>query len=574
MMPSVSLSLALEPMSSPLEASTSPTVLCVADRAVALPAAWTVSSSSSVDDALDRKACLTPDAIVLEESIIDGLCDALRLTKDYPDVPVVVIAGDEPDHFVRRVASELIAPDDCSTLMLGMMVTHVIEQQRLRREADLAKLRIQELNDDLRSARAKLRDSANIDSLTELLNRRGLHAGLARQLSSIRQPDEGMLAILLDLDGFKAINEKLGDASGNVVLREVGRRIRDALRDNDCASRVGGDEFLIVLPNTGWSEGLQIADRIRLAVSATPVLEAQGPIMITASLGLAYIPDTQTAIDDLLDVTRIALKRSKQAGKNCVGIQGDYGDIAISRSLDTEFGDSVDALRNGEGLYAARHEIMSLASERVLGYEYLSRCSLPVFDGPTDFFRVAAEAGSLAAVDVRCFETCAASSQGVEGVWHHLNLYPSTLMDADPERLLALLPGDPKRYCIEINEQQILGDPSELLDAVSVFRDAGVRIAMDDVGFGRSCMESLIVLEPDVVKIDRTFVTGITGCTKRVHSLKRLLALLESLGAEVIAEGIETQADRKALMELGVVYGQGYLWGMPSVGDRPVVQVA
>lgn len=550
-------------------------VLAIAEGLPEFDADWTLTSARHVADAVRPGACLMPDAIVLDEALVDGLDDALALRRAYADAPIVLIGCDAPNRLLRRVSREVVERRELTGSMLTRCLDHAFERQQLRREADRARLRIQQLADDLRSARTKLRDSANIDSLTDLLNRRGLHAGLARAVE-FGASEGGLLAMMLDLDGFKAINERLGDASGNVVLREIGKRIRDALRDQDCAARLGADEFLVVLPNTPWSDGLRIADRIRLSVSSSPVLEAQGPISITASVGIAYIPDVRSQIDDILEVTRIALARSKQAGRNCVGFHGGLGEVFVSNRIEGECAEAIDALRDGRGLYAARHEIVDLADERVVGFEYLSRSSLPVFEGPTDFFRVATEAGSLAAVDERCFELCAeAGSRATIGEWHHLNVYPSTLMEVDPHRLVEAIPPEMRsRFCIEINEQQILGDPSELLEAVQVFREAGIRIAMDDVGFGRSCMESLILLEPDVVKIDRTFVTGVAESPRRMHSLKRLLCLLDSLGATVIAEGIETQQDREALMELGVRYGQGFLWGAPSAVEDSMMHVA
>lgn len=548
-------------------------VLAVAADLPALPRDWAVTDASHADEVGTQSPCMIPDVLLLDEALVDGLEGALALRKLFAEAPIVLVGGDEPNEMLRRVSREVIERDELTAPMLARCLTHVVERQVLRREADRARLRIQQLHDDLRSARTKLRDSANIDPLTDLLNRRGLHTGLARSAATA---EGGLLAMILDLDGFRTINERLGAASGDVVLREVGKRVRDAIRDNDCAARVGGDEFLVLLPNTPWSEGLRIADRVRLAIGSSPVLEAQGPISITTSIGLAFIPDPHTSIDDVLEVSRIALARSKQAGKNCVGFHGGLGEVYVSEKLDRACAHAIGALRDGRGLYAARHEIVSLADERVVGFEYLSRSSLPIFDGPTDFFRVATEAGSLAPVDARCFAMCAEAGAAASiGNRHHLNVYPSTLMEVDPRRLLDMIPEDQRsRFCIEINEQQILGDPSELIDAVQVFRDAGVRIAMDDVGFGRSCMESLILLEPDVVKIDRTFVTDVGSSPRRVHSLKRLLCLLESLGADVIAEGIETREDLEVLRELGVQYGQGYLWGAPSAVETSVGHVA
>ena len=120
------------------------------------------------------------------------------------------------------------------------------------------------------------------------------------------------------------------------------------------------------------------------------------------------------------------------------------------------------------------------------------------------------------------------------------------------------------KYCIEISEQQIIGEPSYLARTVKAFKDHGVQIAIDDVGFGRSCLESLVLLEPDIVKIDKKWVMGIKEDDTRRRSLQRILKVSSVLGCEVVAEGIETPDELEVLKDLGVLYGQGYLFGHPA----------
>jgi EAL domain-containing protein (putative c-di-GMP-specific phosphodiesterase class I) len=186
---------------------------------------------------------------------------------------------------------------------------------------------------------------------------------------------------------------------------------------------------------------------------------------------------------------------------------------------------------------------------------------------PEDFFRLCMEENILTLVDHRCFKNCVAASLSLpKGIRRHLNLFPSTILDIPPQHLIGSLPDDDTRkdYCIEISEKQIIGDPSYLKETVEVFRNAGLLVAIDDVGYGRSCLESAVLLEPDVIKIDKTFVTGVSKDQSRLRSLKRLLNVAASLGAEVVAEGIEYREDLEALKDLGVKSGQGYLWGMPA----------
>jgi EAL domain-containing protein (putative c-di-GMP-specific phosphodiesterase class I) len=131
------------------------------------------------------------------------------------------------------------------------------------------------------------------------------------------------------------------------------------------------------------------------------------------------------------------------------------------------------------------------------------------------------------------------------------------------DALLSLFPEDRqgKNYCIEISEPQLTGDPAYLRDQINAIRESGILVAIDDVGFGRSSLDSLIILEPDIVKVDRKYVTGIAGEPAKKRLLKRVVNVAKSLGAEIVAEGIESEVDLPVLREIGVNYGQGYFWG-------------
>jgi EAL domain-containing protein (putative c-di-GMP-specific phosphodiesterase class I) len=147
----------------------------------------------------------------------------------------------------------------------------------------------------------------------------------------------------------------------------------------------------------------------------------------------------------------------------------------------------------------------------------------------------------------------------------HINLFPATIIDLAVEEFVEKLAVNcpAQNYCFEISEQQILGEPSHLIGPVEEFKRYGISIAIDDVGFGNTCLESLILLEPDVIKLDKKYVIGIAQDIHVERSLRRTLKIAEDLNAEVIAEGIETQEDLDKLKEIGVKYGQGFYLGRP-----------
>lgn len=213
--------------------------------------------------------------------------------------------------------------------------------------------------------------------------------------------------------------------------------------------------------------------------------------------------------------------------------------------------------------------ILHLADEKVVGYEILSRGPKGAFEMPDDLFRVSVEHNLLTIVDLRCIKTCLAASVDPkfdQTATFHVNLFPSSIMDTPIERLMTLFPGthDPGQYCIEISEQQFIGDPAYLKDHVQAIKDHGIKVAIDDVGFGRSSLESLIILEPDIVKIDRKYVSGISTDPAKARLLKRLVKVVNSLGADLIAEGIECREELELLVEMEVPYGQGWYWGKPA----------
>lgn len=158
------------------------------------------------------------------------------------------------------------------------------------------------------------------------------------------------------------------------------------------------------------------------------------------------------------------------------------------------------------------------------------------------------------------------SARGITPERYHVNLYPSTIVGIPTEHLLAEFPeGIPlEHFCIEISEQQILGDPSYLLDPVQRLRQAGVKIAIDDVGFGNSCLESLVLLTPEIIKIDKRCVRGLSQDPAARENLGRYRAVGEALGATIVVEGIETEQDLNILRSMGFEYGQGFFWGRPE----------
>lgn len=430
-----------------------------------------------------------------------------------------------------------------------------------RESAELSES-LNSVNNQYEDAKRRLDELATIDPLTDLSNRRGLERILAAEIARAQRTGSGIVAMLLDCDDFYRINDSLGHAVGDVVLKEMVARITTTLRPSDCVARIGGDEFVILLTDTQIAEALLIAERVRLCVAESPIRNSNDNIFMTASIGVAPLPYEISSVEELLSLTRHSLKSSKIAGKNRVTSDTPAEDGNGKKDLDI-----VHELRQGECFRCVKHPMFRLVDEKKFGYELLSRGPAGAFEMPYDFFRVAIENNILTRVDLRCLKACIEAASRLEpGSRFDVNLFPSTILDTPIDRLVALFPEDKTigTFCVEISEQQFIGDPSYLKEHTNALKKAGILVGIDDVGFGRSSLESLILLEPDVVKVDIKYVAGIAVDTQKQRLLRRLVKVVQALGAELVAEGVESRDDLEVVRDMGVQYAQGYLWGYPN----------
>lgn len=424
---------------------------------------------------------------------------------------------------------------------------------------------LKELTSKLEVTNAHLEQLAKIDPLTELLNRRGLEELLAIEVNRARREGSRLAAILLDCDSFKHVNDTLGHAVGDVVLTNIGKNLKKTLRPSDHIARVGGDEFLILLPNIRLAEAVSISERLRLSVSTSPMPVFSKNVKVTASLGVTLVPYEVSSIEEILSLTRLPLQRSKNMGKNLVSATD--ASSGTDRESAAALMKKMEQLLQGNCFYSVYQPIFHLADERLEGYELFARSTIEDFEMPLVFFGFSLENNILTYVDLQCLKTCIAATTALQPkARFHVNLFPSTMLATPIENLLKIFPAGMEKnsFCVEISEQQFIGDPSYFKEYAVALKESGISVAIDDLGFGRSSLESLIILEPDLIKIDRVYVDGIAHDESKRSSLERLLKILDGLNADHIAEGIETQEDLDVLKEMGVKYGQGYRWGKPA----------
>jgi len=504
------------------------------------------------------------DIVILDLGLPDANdLEALeRLEKCVYEIPVIVLTGRGDvalaTDALHQGAEDYLLKGEIDFQSLLRSIRYAVERHRSVR--DLARVK-----KELESANKHLERLTLIEPLTELLNRRGLQQALTREVQHLARDGHGAAVLVADLDDFKAVNENLGHAVGDVVLKEIGRRLRASVRAVDYVGRLGGDEFMLILPETDPTEVTRVAERIRLAVSTAMIQHSRGTTTVTASIAAMLLTPDMPAVDQVLSRAQLLLSRAKHDGKNRVLFEShDFDDTAQRLRAQT---DMCANLTEGKHILTVKQPIYRLHDESPVGYEMLSRYSNGAFEMPDNFFRLCSERNVLTLVDHACLRAAVSAAMTLPPYARfHLNIFPTTLLAIPTEHLLDLFPRPlpSETFCLEISEQQIIGDPSYLVAAVQALRAAGVLIAIDDVGFGSSCLESLVMLAPDIMKIDKRCVIGIDQDPTRMEHLRRYTRIARTLGCSIVAEGIETAGELEVVRSLGIEFGQGYLWGKPA----------
>jgi diguanylate cyclase (GGDEF)-like protein len=523
-----------------------------------------ITHVTTIDEACRRVETGEVDMVILDLGLpdADGLEALERLHDCVIEIPIIVLTARSDERLalaaLKNGAEDYLVKDAVDRTTITRAMRYALERHRVIR--DLGRV-----TRELQIANASLEKLTLLDPLTELLNRRGLQQALSREIRRIERDGIDVLVLLVDIDDFKRVNDSFGHAVGDVALQEIALRLRNCVRAVDYACRIGGDEFLLLLPNAERVEAARIAERARVSIATMLIQHSAGTITLTASVAAMLLRRDTPSIDELLTRAHQLLQRSKREGKNRVVYEDEEFDDTEKRS-DAQ-SDLCANLAEGRHLRTVKQPIFRIADEKPVGYEFLSRYSNGVFEMPDNFFRVCAEKNVLTLVDHHCLRSAVRTATAIhERARFHINVFPSTLIAIPAEHLLSAFPQPipPHTFCVEISEQQIIGDPSYLREPVRLLRDAGVLIAIDDVGFGNSCLESLILLEPEIIKIDKRCIMGLSGDRARRESLRRYVKLADTLQSELVAEGVETRRDLAVLRELNVEFAQGFLWGKPA----------
>jgi diguanylate cyclase (GGDEF)-like protein/PAS domain S-box-containing protein len=424
-------------------------------------------------------------------------------------------------------------------------------------------------------AEARIAFMAHHDALTALPNRVMLRQRMEELLSRAQRDGRRLAALCIDLDNFKSVNDTLGHSLGDLLLQQVGERLRGSLREHDTVARLGGDEFAILQADVARpQEAGTLAERLIAIVSEPYHLDGH-LVAIGASIGIALAPGDGADPDRLLKNADMALYRAKADGKNAFRFFEAEMDARVQTRRRLEL-DLRTALQAG-ALDVHYQPLIDLPTGEVSGVEALLRWPHPErgMIPPAEFIPVAEETGLIGALGAFVLRrACTAAAAWPAHINVAVNLSPlqfrtgnllATVREALDHSGLA-----PRRLELEITETLLLERSDQVLATLHALRALGVRISMDDFGTGYSSLSYLRSFPFDKIKIDRSFVRELDANADSQAIVRAIVSLGTSLGITITAEGVESESDLARLKAEGCNEGQGYLFSRA----RPQAEIA
>jgi diguanylate cyclase (GGDEF)-like protein len=461
---------------------------------------------------------------------------------------VAVASGDASTAFIFMFASALTTAGWMSAWQARNHEQHL--EERRRDEEQIARL-------------------AYEDTLTGLANR----AELERRLNAAAGEGEPFAVLVIDLDGFKLVNDSLGHAAGDGILAQVARRLERATAGAGLLARHGGDEFAVFTPGLGGDPQTAASIRSASAVAAVQLpLEVDGTqFELGAGIGIAIYPRHGEQAGDLLRHAAAAMYRGKDAG---------HGKITVYESDDADSHERLQmtsrlrrALANRE-LRVDYQPILEPTSGQIAAVEALARWEDPErgLVPPLEFIPFAEETGMITEIGARVVDLVCEQARR----WREAGLAPAVSFNVSPRelrepdyaaRLRDRIAGaglDPAGFTVEITESAMVGDPARVVPALHELADAGLRLAIDDFGAEHSSLGRLRTLPVNMLKVDRSLLDGVPGDRRASAIVASLLTLADALKVVAVVEGVETEAQRRFLIEHGCPLAQGYALGRPS----------
>jgi diguanylate cyclase (GGDEF)-like protein len=422
-----------------------------------------------------------------------------------------------------------------------------------------------------------IRHQAMHDPLTGLPNRTLFNDRLAHAIARRNRSGGHLAVMIVDLDGFKTVNDSLGHLAGDALLIAVARRFQHALRDLDTVARLGGDEFAIVVELESPEQAGRVAQRV-LGALERPLQLADRDVSIGASIGITLAQQLETAPDVLLSNADAAMYRAKREGKGCYRVFETSMHTAAVERMDVE-----QALRHAittRALTVHYQPVVNAHSGKVTSFEALARWHDPVrgFVPPDMFIPLAEESGLIVELGRDVLRQACHQA----GIWHSdstgidvgiaVNVSRLQLVDAhfvgDVRDALSDAGLEASALTLEITESALVGDSGRVVATLDELRRSGARIAIDDFGTGYSSFAALAELPIDILKIDKSFIDKLLSGHDGRGFVYAILNLAQTLRLETIAEGVELSEQRDELRDLGCTHIQGYFFAKPMAAEQ------
>ncbi|MCU7916470.1 MAG: EAL domain-containing protein [Candidatus Thiodiazotropha sp. (ex Gloverina cf. vestifex)] len=424
----------------------------------------------------------------------------------------------------------------------------------------------------IKQSQSQLEHLAHHDSLTNLPNRLLFEDRLQHAISQSKRQRRQLAVLFLDLDRFKNINDTLGHAMGDELLKEVAKRLQSILRDGDTAARLGGDEFTVLVESLeDPSQAAVVASKIQENFK-TPYKIAGRELHVTTSIGISIYPEDGLTVADLTKNADAAMYQAKEQGRN----NYRYYTSELTRTaferllLETELR---SALKKDQLLLYYQPQI-SLKNGEMTGAEAVLRWHHPRLGiiPPARFIPLAEETGLIHEIGhwvlkEACEQTHYLQRQGLFQGRMAINLSVRQIMQTDLilrfEQIIADSGCPPDLLQLEVTEGIFMGQMQQSVSVLDVFKQLGVTIAIDDFGTGYSSLSYLKQLPIDKLKIDRSFIRDLPNDSDAIAITQAIISLGKNLGLHIIAEGVETLAQQALLQKMGCGEGQGYLYSPP-----------
>jgi len=424
---------------------------------------------------------------------------------------------------------------------------------------------------------------AYLDPLSEIANRAQFQQRFAAKFAEAEKSNGELSLFLLDLDGFKEVNDSMGHQAGDEVIKAVAQRITEVAGRKAFCARLGGDEFAILTTVKSAEARKSLGNRILTAVRH-PIAVGEQYALVSASVGVARYPHDAKTTSELLKSADMALYQAKKSGAGSVGVfSPDIGSIFDARRLAIDTVKRASIARRIVPFYQPK---VCLATREVYGFEALVRIKNAdgSITGPQDFWQAFSDAECSRYINQHMLRAISEDmahwrSMGLDPGVVSINASEFCFQDGDyAERILSRLEEagiPPEMFEIEITETVFLGESAKLVEAaLRKLKEAGCSIALDDFGTGYASLTHLRDFPIDQIKIDKSFVSDLVSQSHSTVIVKAIVDLAHNLGMQVVAEGVESEGQYEFLRAIGCDSGQGYLFGKATSASKAIEHIA